>query len=80
MRTTLDIDDAVMEQVKKRAAERHEAIRDIVEEALRAYLNATRPHAPCKLQWQTEGGGLRPGIDLEDRNSMLDSMGPLQDR
>jgi hypothetical protein len=50
MKTTLDIDDALLQRAKTRALERGTTLRAVVEEALQRSLGSTAPvHAPLKL-------------------------------
>jgi Bacterial antitoxin of type II TA system, VapB len=46
MRTTLIIDDGLLRQAKRRAAERNLTVSDVVNEALRASLDRPRQAAP----------------------------------
>lgn len=69
MKTTVNLPDDLMIEVKKAAAERRTTIRDLVERGLRHELSApsegrtTRP----RIRWVTVDGGLPPGLDLVDR-------------
>ena len=50
MKTTLDIDDALLRRAKARALERGTTLRAVVEEALQRSLGSPAPvHAPLKL-------------------------------
>ncbi len=75
MRTTLDLDDALLHAARKRAAERGKTLTAVVEEALAALL-ASRPPAARKyrLRWKTHKGRLLPGVNLADRDSLYDIM------
>ena len=46
MRTTLILDDALLRQAKRRAAERDVTVSDLVNEALRESLGRTMPEPP----------------------------------
>ncbi len=72
MRTTLDLDDALMRRAKKLAAERGTSLTALIEEALRERL--TRPaRVPRKRRLHTfRGDGLRPGVELSDTSALLD--------
>ena len=75
MRTTLDLDDDVMRNLKRRAAETGQTLTSLVEEALRAMLDReTRPPADYRLDWVIVEGGARSGIDLSDRDALMDLM------
>ncbi len=75
MRTTLDMDDAVLRAAKKRAAEDGETLTRLLERALRLYLRppSRRPGA-FKLDLLTRRGRLLPGVDVDDRDSLYERM------
>jgi hypothetical protein len=74
MRTTIDINDELMRQAKKKAADDGVPLRDVVEDALRRYLSEKPGASGYKLKWTTEKGELMPGVDLDDRDSLFDLM------
>jgi hypothetical protein len=74
MRTTLEINDKLFRQAKKRAADDGVPLRKIVEAALQRYLNGQSPEKKYRLQWRTEKGRLMPGVRIDDRNSLFDIM------
>src|SRR5438552_2317785 len=79
MRTTLDLNDTLLRQAKKKAAERGEPLRDLVEAALRTYLSAKRaPKGAYRLEWHTEHGRMMPGVRLDDRDALFDLMDDLR--
>src|SRR5262245_51416856 len=67
MRTTLDLNDELMRQAKHRAADDGLTLREIFEQALRAYLDR-RPQRrkPYRLKLHSTGGGLQPGVSMSD--------------
>ncbi len=75
MRTTLDLDDAVLRAAKKRAAEEGKTLTALIEEALRARL-APRPHStrPHRLRLLTKRGRPVSGLDLDDRDALYERM------
>jgi hypothetical protein len=75
MRTTLNLDDAIMSMVKKRAAETGKTMTEIVEQALRNEVSG-RPatETPFVLRWNAVAGRVQPGIDLADRDSLYRAM------
>jgi hypothetical protein len=75
MRTTLDLDDTLLEAARKRAVERGRTLTAVVEEALAALL-ASRPLTGkrYRLRWKTHKGRLLPGVNLADRDSLYDAM------
>jgi hypothetical protein len=74
MKTTVELPDDLMIEVKKAAAERRTTIRDLVERGLRRELAAAVPDRPGRrrIRWITVAGGLPPGLDVSDRASMQD--------
>jgi hypothetical protein len=69
MKTTVNLPDELMIEVKKAAAERRTTIRDLVERGLRHELAAPvdERRARPRIRWVTVDGGLPPGLDLTDR-------------
>ncbi|HEV7722022.1 MAG TPA: DUF6364 family protein [Iamia sp.] len=70
MRTTLSIDDHLLERAKERARENGTSLGTLVENALRREL--TRPdlgEAP-PIPVFRGGGGLRPGVDLSSNRAI----------
>jgi hypothetical protein len=74
MRTTLDLNDQLLRQAKKRAADEQSSLRAVVESALRLYLSGRHRRPGYKLRWRTESGRLLPGVRLEDREALWDLM------
>jgi hypothetical protein len=75
MRTTLNLDDEIMRSLKRRAAETGRTLTSLVEEALRSLLDGGIRAAPdYRLHWRIVEGGARPGIDLSDRDALMDLM------
>jgi hypothetical protein len=75
MRTTLNLDDQLLADAKKLAAESGRTLTAVFEDALRERL-ARRDAArrkPVKLHTFGSGGTL-PGIDLDDSAALLDVM------
>ncbi|RMF22677.1 MAG: DUF2191 domain-containing protein [Deltaproteobacteria bacterium] len=75
MRTTLDIDDAVLREAKKTAAREGKTLTRVVEEALRD--RVARPKRSGKrfrLRLLTKKGRRVPGIDLSDRDALYRRM------
>lgn len=81
MRTTISINDHLLEQAKSRASERGITLGTLVEEALRRELMANRSlSARITLPVFGGGGGVRPGVDINSNRSVqeiLDSDLPL---
>ena len=76
MRTTLRIDDHLVREAKKIAERTHHTLGEVVEEGLRILLAHRRSRGKkAESPLVTfKGGGLRPGIDLDDSASLLDVM------
>ncbi len=75
MRTTLTIDDDLLREAKERAARSHRNVSQVVEDAMRVAF-ADRP-APAgrrvvDLPVSRTGGGLRPGVNLDDNAALTD--------
>jgi hypothetical protein len=68
MKTTVDLPDDLVVEVKKAAAERRTTIRDLVERGLRRELAAGAPprRKRPRIRWVTVPGGLPPGLDVSD--------------
>jgi hypothetical protein len=76
MRTTINLPDELIIQIKKLAAASHSTLTAVIEDALREAL-ARRRHASRREQviLKTYGKrGLLPGVDIDDTASMLDLM------
>lgn len=76
MRTTVTLDDALLADVKRLAAERGTSMSEVVEDALRESLARRRglPRRP-RVELPVDGrGGLQPGVDLDDSAALLDLM------
>jgi hypothetical protein len=75
MRTTLNINDDLMRRVKKVAADSHRTLTEVVEEFLRRGVAGHQPSRPSfKLRWVTVTGRIKRGVDLADRDSLMDIM------
>jgi hypothetical protein len=77
MKTTLDIDDALLVRAKAASAKERKSLTALIEEGLRLRLRAQRansPARPVKLPIFHGKGGMRPGIDPLSNRSILDAM------
>jgi len=77
MRTTLKIQDTLLEDAKKRALEKRCTVSALVEDALRSCLYSRPPETPAQVSepWPIYGsGGPQPGVDLRDNPDMLERM------
>jgi hypothetical protein len=76
MRTTLNLDDALLGAAKRRALDTGRTLTAVIEDALRVALGR-RPAAErerVKALPTYRGGGLQPGVDLDDSGALLDRM------
>jgi hypothetical protein len=76
MRTTVRLDEHLLRQAKQHAAASGMTLTAVLEQALRESLArraATDPIEPVRLK-TFRGGGVRPGVDLDDSASLLDLM------
>lgn len=76
MRTTVDLDDQLLEAARRRAAHEGRSLTSVIEEALAALL-APRPAGVerFKLVVETERGRYIGGVDIADRDALYDVMG-----
>ena len=76
MRTTVRLDDHLLKQAKKRAADSGKTLTSVLEDALRESFARRSVRAKSKpLRLKTvKGGGVRAGVDLDDSASLLDLM------
>jgi len=74
MRTTFDLDDELLKQLRQMAARANRTMTSIVEDALRTALQRRPPAKRRKvnLPVSKERPGLRPGIDLNNTAALLD--------
>lgn len=72
MKTTMNLPDALMAELKRRARAENRTVTSIVEESLRAHLESHHEqwHAPILPTWNS--GGYR--VDLDDKDAVLDAM------
>ena len=75
MRTTLNLDDALLKAAKRHAASAGKTLTRVMEEALRQYLKPIeRGKKPFRLRLLTRKGSMIPGVDLADRDSIYERM------
>jgi predicted transcriptional regulator len=75
MRTTLNLDDELMRRLKRRAAETGRTMTELMEEAIREMLaRSSSPAEEREFRWVTVKGRVQSGIDITDRDSLLDAM------
>ncbi|MCY7419301.1 MAG: ribbon-helix-helix domain-containing protein [Chloroflexi bacterium] len=76
MRTTITIDDQVYRDLKARAGATGRTVGALIEDAVRDSLrptgaSAVRPFRPLPV---SGGGGLMPGVDLDDNAALRELM------
>ena len=77
MRTTVRLPEGLMNQAKREAERRGETLTSLIEQGLRLVLAQTRTQRrrePVKLPISMVGGGVLPGVDLNDSAALLDIM------
>ena len=77
MRTTLRLDDGLLKEAKRLAIESGKTLAEVVEELLREALHRRRSALPQLRPTPLptfRGGGLLPGVDLDDSAALLDRM------
>lgn len=75
MRTTLDLDDALLTEAKRRAAAKGTTLTAFVEHALAAALAGRDETGPrYRLAWKTHRGSSPPTVDVADRDHLIDVM------
>ncbi len=75
-KTTLELPEELLVAAKRRAAEGRTTLRALIERGLRAELDAgAGPRRKrARLNWVTVDGGLPPGLDVADRNAMIERL------
>jgi hypothetical protein len=76
MRTTVRLDEHLLAEAKKHAAETGRTLTAVIEESLREALarrRGSRSRRPIRLR-TVKGDGPRPGVDLDDSAALLELM------
>jgi hypothetical protein len=75
MRTTLNLDDALIRRARRRAADEGTTLTAVIEEALRQHLAPPRPAGKAfRLRLLTKKGRPVPGVNLADRDALYERM------
>ena len=77
MRTTVRLDDALLELARREALRRRETLTGLIEQGLRLVLAQSRtPKRRPRISLPVSGatGGTLPGVDLGDSAAVLDIM------
>jgi hypothetical protein len=80
MKTTVELPDQLLIEVKKHAAEHRTTIRALIERGLRHELGQKAPARKPKpaIKWVTVPGGPPKGLDVSDRKKTMEWL--LRDR
>lgn len=74
MKTTLNLNDALLTQAKALAVQQHTSLTRLIEEGLQLRLRAQRaPARPVRLPVYRGQGGLVPGLDGLSNKALLDA-------
>jgi hypothetical protein len=78
MRTTINLPDDLLPQIKELAASSHSTVTTLISDALRdAFAKRHHKGRNRRVTLPTYGGkGLHPGVDLDDGAALLDLMEP----
>lgn len=82
MRTTLTLDDDLLQLVREEAARTRRPVRSVLNERLRLGFSAARKPGPAR-RFKVEpfdAGGFAPGVDEAHLNSLLDTLETEQAR
>ena len=74
MRTTISVDDHLLDGAKLRARERGQTLGQLIEDALRRELAAPATAAPPEIPVVRGRGGLAPGIDPTSNRSLWEAL------
>jgi hypothetical protein len=72
-RTTLDIDEPVLRELKKKAVAEGRTLQAVAKDLLKGALRAPA-YQPFSLRLQGWAADLQPGVDILDRDSLFDVM------
>lgn len=71
MRTTLNLDDRLVRAVKRRAVDEGRTFTSLVEQALQQLIAEDRDAGGERIELPTwSGGGLVPGVNLDDNEAL----------
>jgi hypothetical protein len=74
MKTTLDLNDALLTEAKTLAAQQHTSLTRLIEEGLQLRLRAQRaPTRPMRLPVYRGKGGLASGLDGLSNKALLEA-------
>jgi plasmid stability protein len=73
-RTTLTLEDDVAAQLRDEARRQGRSLKAVANDALRTGLRTTNPEGSVAFRIRVRDMGLRPGIDLDDIQALLDQL------
>lgn len=73
-RTTLDIDERILRELKKKAAEEGRTLQAVANDLLKRALHTRTDQPPFTLRLQGWAAELQPGVDILDRDSLFDAL------
>ena len=74
-RTTIVLDDGLYRDLRRKAVESGTSMKAIVNNILRDGLRSPGQFKTgYKFDWPSHGGGLQPGVDIDNWNSLEDLM------
>ena len=73
-RTTLTLEDDVAAQLRDEARRQGRSLKAVANDALRAGLRKTNAEGSAAFRIRVRDMGLRPGIDLDDIQALLDQL------
>jgi hypothetical protein len=74
IKTTLNINDTVMTQLRQEAARQQKTMSELVEAALRLLFHSAKQSKKKKLRPMPSFHGGKPRVDIADRNALYDFM------
>lgn len=75
MRTTITIDEHLLNEVRQVAAARRQTVSQVIEESVRASLLRRESESREPFELRTfHAGGYQPGVDLDDNAALLELM------
>ena len=77
MRTTVRLNDGLLEKARREAAARGQTLTSLIEQGLRLALAQSRPagyRRKVVLPVSQKGGGVLPGVDLNNSAALLELM------
>lgn len=75
MRTTIRLDDDLLQRAKREALDRGTTLTSVIEDALRRALAPAGSDRREPFRMRTfHGDGVQPGVDLDDTAALLDLM------